>query len=76
VGSKCQCVVGGTPLLGIVDSIMIMGSTAFKQVASIAWKSDKIPRNYNQQPFHVDGMIVIDIEFQHDHTSICEDGCS
>ena len=42
-GSKCQCVkvvVGGASLLGIVDSgadITIMESTAFKQVASVAW---------------------------------------
>ena len=76
-GSKCQCVkvvVGGAPLLGIVDSgadITIMGSNAFKQVASVAGlkkrdfkKPDKVPRNYDQQPFHVDGKIVIDIEFQ------------
>ena len=27
-------------------------------------KPDKVPRNYDQQPFHVDGKIVIDIEFR------------
>ena len=40
-GNKSQCakvVVGGVPLLGVVDSgadITIMGSTAFKQVAKL-----------------------------------------
>ena len=27
-------------------------------------KPDKAPRNYDQQPFHIDGKIVIDIEFR------------
>ena len=58
-GSRPQrdkVIVGGVPLIGIVDSgadITIMGGTAFKQVASVAKlrkrdfkQPDKIPRNY------------------------------
>ena len=65
--------VGGVLLLGITDSgadITIMGSTVFKQVAPVAelrrrdFKApDKVPRNYDRQPFHIDGRIDIDIEF-------------
>ena len=71
---KAKVIVGGVPLWGIVDSgadITIMGSSAFKQVASVAklkkrdFKNlDKVLRNYDRQPFHVDGKIDIDIEFQ------------
>lgn len=71
---KARVIVGGVPLWGIVDSgadITIMGSSAFKQVASVAklkkrdFKNpDKVPRNYDRQPFYVDGKINIDIEFQ------------
>ena len=76
-GSQCQrakVIVGGVPLYGIVDSgadITIMGSTAFKQVATVAKLQkrdfkppDKVPKNYDLKPFHVDGMIEVDIEFQ------------
>ena len=76
-GSKCQyakVVIGGVPLYGIVDSgadITIMGSNAFKQVATVAKlrkrdfkPPDKAPKNYDLKPFHVDGMIEIDVEFQ------------
>ena len=76
-GSKCQSakiIVGGVPLYGIVDSgadITIMGGTAFKQVATVAKlrkgdfkPPDKIPKNYDLKPFHVNGMIDVDIEFQ------------
>ena len=65
---------GGVPFIGIVDSradITIMGGPAFKQVASVTKlrkrdfkQPDKIPRNYDQQPFHIDGWFDIDIEFQ------------
>ena len=51
--------------------ITIMGSTAFKQVATVAKlrkrdfkPPDKVPKNYDLKPFHVDGMIEVDIEFQ------------
>ena len=66
-GSKCQyakVVVGGVPLYGIVDSgadITIMGSNAFKQVATVVEPQkqdfkppDKAPKNYNLKPLHVD----------------------
>ena len=71
---KARVVVGGVPLWGIVDSgtdITIMGSSAFKQVTSVAKlkrqdfkKLDKVSRNYDRQPFHVDGKININMEFQ------------
>ena len=48
-----------------------MGSTTFKQVAIVAKlrkrdfkPPDKVPKNYDLKPFHVDGMIEVDIEFQ------------
>ena len=75
--TECQCtkvVVGGAPLYGEVDSgadITITGDTAFKKVATVAKlrkqdfkPSDKVPKNYDLKPFHVDGMIEVDIEFQ------------
>ena len=73
-GSKCQhakVTVGGVPLLGIVDSGTIMGGAAFKQVASVAKlrnkdfkKPDKVPKNYDLKPFHIDSMIEVGTEFQ------------
>ena len=72
--SQSARVIVGVPLVGIVDTgadITILGGDAFKQVASVAklWKRDfkqpdKTPRNCDQQPFHVDGRLHIDIEFQ------------
>jgi len=65
--------VGGVPLTGIIDSgadITIMGGSAFKQVAAVARLKkqdlkppDKVSRNYDRQPFHIDGKIEINIEF-------------
>ena len=83
-GSKHQyakVVVDGVPLYGIVDSgadITIMGSNAFKQVATGAklrkWDyqpPDKAPKNYDLKPFHVDdGMIELDIEFSQDNAMV------
>ena len=76
-GSRSQSAlvsVGGVLLVGIVDTgadITIIGGDAFKQVASVAKlrkrefkQPDKVPRNYDQQPFHIDGRLDIDIEFQ------------
>ena len=47
-----------------------MGSSAFKEVAAVAklkkWDFkalDKVLRNYDCQPFHIDGKIEVDIEF-------------
>ena len=67
-GSKPQCVrvvVGGVPMDGIVDSgadITIVGGDMFKRVAAVAKlrkrdfkPPDKTPRNYDQQPFRLDG---------------------
>lgn len=62
---------------GVVDSgadITIMGGSMFKHVAAVAkpWKRDykapdKVPCNYDQQPFLLDGCIDLDITF-HDKT--------
>jgi len=70
---KARVIVGGVPLSGIIDSgadITIMGGTAFKKMAAVAkskkwdFKSpDKVPRNYDRQPFHIDGKIEVNIEF-------------
>ena len=45
-----------------------MGGSAFKQVAAAIAKwdfkqTDEVPRNYDQQPFHIDGKIDVNIEF-------------
>ena len=68
MGSQPHCAkvnVQGVPTVGVVDSgadITIMGGSLFKQVATVAKlrKRDfkppgKIPRNYDQQPFRLDG---------------------
>ena len=70
---KAKVIVGGVPLSGIIDSgadITIMGGLAFKQVAAVAKLKkrdfkppDKVPRNYDRQPFHIDGKIDVNIEF-------------
>ena len=59
---------------GVVDSgsdITILGGEMFKKVASVArlrkkdfQPPDKTLRNYDQQPFTVDGRIDIDVAFQ------------
>ena len=79
-GSRPQCVrvqVQGVPAYGLIDSgadITIMGGTLFKKVAAVArlkkrdfMKADKVPRNYDQRPFQLDGRMDLDITFQ-DHT--------
>ena len=76
-GSQPQCAqvsVGGVPMKGVVDSgsdITILGGEMFKKVVSVAClcqkdfqPPDKTPRNYDQQPFTVDGRIDIDVAFQ------------
>ena len=75
-GSNPQCarlVVGGVPMEGVVDSgsdITILGGEMFKQVSTVArlhkkdFKSpDKQPRTYNQQTYHIDGKVEVDISF-------------
>ena len=59
---------------GVVDTgsdITILGGEMFKKVASVARSHkkdfhppDKKPRNYDQQPFTIDGCIDIDVVFQ------------
>lgn len=76
-GSRSQCamvVVRGVPLMGIVDTganITRLGVDAFKRVASVTKlkkrdfkQPDEVPRNYDQQPFHINGRLDIDFEFQ------------
>ena len=58
---------------GVVDSgsdITILGGEMFKQVSTVArlhkkdFKSpDKQPQTYNQQTFHIDGKVEVDISF-------------
>ena len=75
-GSQPQCAqvsVGGVTMKGVVDSgsdITILGGEMFKKVASVAHlhkkdfhPPDKKPRNYDQQPFTIDGRIDIDVVF-------------
>ena len=74
MSQSARVIVGGVPLVGIVDTgadITILGGDAFKQVASVAKlrkrdfkQPDKTPRNCDQQPFHIDSRLHIDIEFQ------------
>ena len=75
-GSQPQCakVSIGVTMKGVVDSgsdITILGGEMFKKVASVAHlhkkdfhPPDKNPRNYDQQPFMIDGRIDIDVVFQ------------
>ena len=76
-GSRPQLVrlvVGGVSLEGVVDTgadITIMGAEAFKRIATVAKlhqrdfkKPDKIPRLYDQNTFHIDGRVDLDITFQ------------
>jgi len=70
---KARVIVGGVPQSGIIDSrvdITTMGGSAFKQVVAIAKLKkqdikppDKVPRNYDHQPFQVDGKINVNIKF-------------
>lgn len=63
----------GVPAYGIVDSgsdVTIIGGELFKRVASIAKlqkrdfkQCDKVPHNYDQHPFHLDGNMNLDISF-------------
>ena len=58
----------------MVDSgadITIMGGDLFKRVATVAKlrkkdfkPPDKVPRNYDQQPFQLDGRLDLDVSFQ------------
>ena len=76
LGSRPQCVrvdVQGVPAEGIIDSgadITIMGGELFRRVAAVAklrkrdlMNPDKIPRNYDQRPFKLDGKMKLDITF-------------
>ena len=76
LGSQSQCVkveIQGVPAEGILDSgadITIMGGDLFRRVAVIAKlrkrdlkNTDKIPRNYDQRPFKLDGRMDLDITF-------------
>ena len=63
----------GVPAEGIIDSradITIMGGELFCRVAAVAklqkrdlMNPDKIPRNYDQCPFKLDGKVKLDITF-------------
>jgi hypothetical protein len=81
-GSRPQWVrlqVQGVPAYGILDSspdITIMGGTLFRKVTAVAKlkkrelkRPDKIPRNYDQTPFTLDGRMDLDITF--DGTTMC-----
>ena len=66
--------MGGVSLEGVVDTgadITIVGAEAFKRIATVARlhqrdfkKPDKIPRTYDQNTFHIDGRVDLDITFQ------------
>ena len=75
-GSKAHCVkvsVQGVPMYGVVDSgvdITIIVGEMFKRVAAAAklCKRDFKPpnrtqHNYDQQPFHVNGRVDLDVSF-------------
>ena len=77
MGSQPHCAkvnVQGVPVNGVVDSqadITIMGGDLFKPVATVAKlrkkdfkPPDKVPRNYDQQPFRLDGRLDLDVSFQ------------
>ena len=84
-GSRPQCVkveVQGVPMYGIVDTgadITIIGGNMFRKVAAVARlkkknfrKADKTPRNYDQQPFSLDGVMDLEVTFgdKKMHTSV------
>ena len=71
---KCARVcIQGVPAYGIVDSgadITIIGGELFKKVAAVARlrkkdfkDADKTPKNYDGQPFSLDGRMNLDITF-------------
>ena len=74
---RAKVVVGGVPMLGIVDTaadITIIGGELSKKIAAAARlhkkdfkPADKTPYNYDKKPFHLDGKLVLDVSFQ-DHT--------
>ena len=65
--------VQGVPANGVIDvgaDITIMGGELFARVAAAArlrkkdfCKSDKTPRTYVREPFHLDGCIDLDVSF-------------
>ena len=69
-----RVVVAAVPVDGVVDTaanITIVGAEAFKRIAAVAKlkKRDlksayKTPRTYDQQVFHLDGRLDLDITFQ------------
>ena len=76
-GSKPQCAKvqeQEVPADGVLDSgadITIISGSLFRKVAAVAWlkkrdlkKPDKMPRNYDQTPFTLDGRMDLDISFQ------------
>ena len=75
-GSISQCVkvqLQGVPVYGLIDSgadISIIGGTLFRKIATAArlkknnfHKPDKVPRTYDRKPFHLDGRMELDTEF-------------
>ena len=74
-GSKARCarvLVQGVPAYGIIDTaadITIIGGNLFQKVASVARlkknlkPADKVPRNYDQRPFKLDGCMELVITF-------------
>lgn len=70
-----MCTSAGTdvPAYGLIDSgadITIIGGILFKKVASVVrirkrdfMQAGKVPRTYDQRPFHLDGLMDLDIEF-------------
>ena len=75
-GSKARCarvLVQGVPAYGIIDTaadITIIGGNLFRKVASVAQlkkknlkPADKVPRNYDQRPFKLDGRMELVITF-------------
>ena len=73
LSARVRVDVQGVPAEGIIDSeadITIMGGELFRQVAAVAklrkhdlMNPDKIPRNYDQCPFKLDGKMKLDITF-------------
>ena len=84
-----KVVIGGVPMEGVVDSgsdITILGGEMLKLVVTVAKlhkkdfkPPDKRPRTYNQQAFHIDGKIEVDVSFDDrtmKNSCVCEDGCT
>ena len=74
---KVKVVVGGVPMLGVIDTaadITITGGGMFEKVAVVAKlhkkdfkPADKTPYNYDKKPVRLDGKLELDVSFQ-DHT--------